>query len=298
MKKTQNNSNGLLPVITGLLIIEARNSNPNGDPDNDGAPRIRPDGIGEISAVSLKRKMRDLVGNKTGPVWLQIASELDLDGSGYDILEERGRDRAICQARLESGSPGFWDGALFGNTFLEEKENGGSDTMRCGALQLGIGLSLAPIDCQFATWTNKSGVEADKDRGMAPNAQKLVVHGLYALPFFVNPTAGLKSGCTLTHVNIFLALIKYVCSHTASVTRPMVDIIHAHTFTHNDPCGSCRPLALIDALTPKKLGDPTQPSISVADYCIPQWADVSGLVARQDGKTYAECGTYQDYAQF
>src|SRR5206468_3293448 len=174
MTTIQNNSNGLLPVITGLLIIEVRNSNPNGDPNNDGAPRIRPDNRGEISAVSLKRKARDLVGNKTGPVWLQIASELGLDGSGYDILEARGRDRAECQTRLESSSPGFWDGALFGNTFLEE---GGSDIMRCGALQLGIGLSVAPIDCQFATWTNKSGVEANKDRGMAPNAQKLVVHG-------------------------------------------------------------------------------------------------------------------------
>jgi len=78
----------------------------------------------------------------------------------------------------------------------------------------------------------------------------------------------------------------------------MVDIIYAHTFTHKDPAGSCLPLSLIDALTPKKIGDLTQPSTSLADYTIPKWDDVSKLTARKDGKTYAECGTYEDHAQF
>ena len=50
-----------VPRITGLLIIEVRDSNPNGDPDNAGFPRQRPDDRGEISPVSIKRKMRDLV---------------------------------------------------------------------------------------------------------------------------------------------------------------------------------------------------------------------------------------------
>jgi CRISPR/Cas system type I-B associated protein Csh2 (Cas7 group RAMP superfamily) len=200
---------------------------------------------------------------------------------------------------LKSDIPAFqakyWDGRLFGNTFLEE---GGPDTTRCGALQLGVGISIAPIEIENATWTSKAGVEAEKDRGMAPNAQKLVAHGLYAMPFFVNPTAGQKSGCTLTDIHVFLALLKYLYPQTRSVCRTQVELIHAHVFTHNNPCGSCRELALIDALMPKKLGDPAQPSTSLADYTIPQWNDVAQLEARRDKKTYAECGTYQDYAQF
>ena len=31
---------------TGLLVIEAINSNPNGDPDRESDPRQRPDGLG------------------------------------------------------------------------------------------------------------------------------------------------------------------------------------------------------------------------------------------------------------
>ena len=51
---------------SGLLIIEVVNSNPNGDPDRESDPRQRPNGFGEISPVSFKRKLRDLVENTEG----------------------------------------------------------------------------------------------------------------------------------------------------------------------------------------------------------------------------------------
>ena len=47
-----------------LLILEVINSNPNGDPDRESDPRQRLDERGEISPVSFKRKLRDLVENK------------------------------------------------------------------------------------------------------------------------------------------------------------------------------------------------------------------------------------------
>ena len=45
-----------LKRATGLLIIEVVNSNANGDPDRESDPRQRPNGLGEISPVSFKRK--------------------------------------------------------------------------------------------------------------------------------------------------------------------------------------------------------------------------------------------------
>src|SRR4030042_1623339 len=82
-----------VPKATGLLIIEVRNSNPNGDPERDGAPRKRRGDIGEISPVSVKRKMRDLVGNKGGPVWLYLKNKFSLDEACFEILKHRNRDR-------------------------------------------------------------------------------------------------------------------------------------------------------------------------------------------------------------
>ena len=64
---------------TGLLIIEAVNSNPNGDPDRESDPRQRPNGLGEISPVSFKRKLRDLVEDTEGPVFTAVCEKLDLN---------------------------------------------------------------------------------------------------------------------------------------------------------------------------------------------------------------------------
>ena len=64
---------------TGLLVIEVINSNPNGDPDRESDPRQRPDGKGEISPVSFKRKVRDLIENQEGDVWKEISKAMKLD---------------------------------------------------------------------------------------------------------------------------------------------------------------------------------------------------------------------------
>ncbi len=78
--------------------------------------------------MSLKRKARDLIGDKKGPVWASIAK--DFDPTSFGVLEERGRDRPAIIAQLKSDLPSFvknyWDGRLFGNCVLEE---GGPDTV-------------------------------------------------------------------------------------------------------------------------------------------------------------------------
>jgi CRISPR-associated protein Csd2 len=111
---------------TGLLVIEVRGSNPNGDPDADGEPRtLGADRRGLISPVSFKRKLRDLVADEDGRVWQMAADALRLgtngDGRRYRILESRGRERdVIFKMDAKSFSDTFWDARVFGNTFLED----------------------------------------------------------------------------------------------------------------------------------------------------------------------------------
>lgn len=139
---------------TGLLVIEVRHSNPNGDPDSESEPRtIDTDGHGLISPVSYKRKLRDLVADKDGFPWKSAKEVLDLEsaedkrtiwhntkkGVGektepvefkakYNILETRFRKRE----EIEKMGPvpfatEFWDARLFGNTFLESLETEGEE---------------------------------------------------------------------------------------------------------------------------------------------------------------------------
>ena len=256
---------------TGLLVIEVINSNPNGDPDRESDPRQRHDFRGEISPVSFKRKLRDLIadkGNKdkhqTAPVWEAIKAELNLDAERFYILESRGRNRAEIQSELE-GDDGqlfkdkYWDGRVFGNTFLE---SGGSTTIKTGVVQFGLGVSVAPVDIERHTNTNMSGVQEGKDRGMAPMGYRFVPHGVYCMPFFVNPSQAHKTGCTVQDIDLMKRVIAYAYAHTRSHARPSVDLRHAWYIEHNNPLGSCSDFALLDALRPIKKTNPDEASTS------------------------------------
>src|SRR4051794_35462780 len=99
---------------TGLLVIEVRNSNPNGDPDAESEPRtFDADGRGLISPVSYKRKLRDMVLDADGPAMCMARETLGLSIGGFDILEKRGRDRdAIFKMSGDAFSAAYWDGRV------------------------------------------------------------------------------------------------------------------------------------------------------------------------------------------
>ena len=264
---TSTTANGV-KRFTGLLVIEVVNSNPNGDPDRESDPRQRPDGRGEISPVSFKRKVRDLIEAKDGAVWQSMQREMKLSEGEFVILESRGRNRKQIVEELKSGSfqDRYWDGRVFGNTFLEE---GVADTIKTGVAQFGLGLSVAPIEISRHTNTNKASVEGDKDRGMAPMGYRFVPHGVYCMPFFVNPSMAHKSGCTQQDIELLFNVIPYAYAHTRSHARPFVDLRHAWVVEHKSALGSCSDFPIIEALTPSKHGDPSSPSNAWSDYTSP-----------------------------
>lgn len=303
---------------TGLLIIEVRHSNPNGDPDAEGEPRtIDTDGRGLISPVSFKRKLRDLVADKDGPAWTTVKTTFALESekdtriirhntrrgldhpsekkeikAKYHILESRFRERPKIEAMdAFQFAAEFWDARIFGNTFLESlkessdkkvtgvaptKEKGNvkleklekrSHFINTGVVQFGPGVSIAPISVIRDTWTNKSGVEEGKDRGMAPLASRVVEHALYVMPFFFNPCLAEKTGCGLNDLKLLQFMIPYAYPLNPSVARTHVEIRHAWYAEHKSPLGSCPDSLIIDALMPKKtMGSQNEPSISIEDY--------------------------------
>jgi CRISPR-associated protein Csd2 len=257
---------------TGLLIIEVLNSNPNGDPDNESDPRMRQhDSRGEISPVSFKRKLRDLVEDKEGVVWQTISRQFDppLNAEEFKILESRDRkwQDVVEEVKNKTFQAKYWDGRVFGNTFLQESL--GSDHIRTGVVQFGVGLSLAPIEIERLTTSKKAGAQEGKDRGMAPLGFRVVQHGVYAMPFFVNATAARKSGCTARDIQLLLNLIPYAYQHTASYVRNAVEVRHAWCVEHRSPLGSASDFEILGALTPRKTDDPETASTTWNDYQVP-----------------------------
>lgn len=139
-------------------------------------------------------------------------------------------------------------------------------TIKTGVVQFGLGLSIAPVEIGRQTHTNKAGVQEGKNQGMAPMGYRFVRHGVYWMPFFVNASMAHKSGCTAADIELFQKLIPHAYAHTRSHARPLVELRHAWYCEHANPLGSCSDFALIDALTPRRKGDPDTPSKSWDDY--------------------------------
>jgi len=277
--------------VTGLLIIEAVNSNPNGNPDQESDPRVRDNGQGEISPVSFKRKLRDLMELTEGPVYQKVTKDLPNAPNEYHfgILESRERSIAAIHDEQKEGQPQkgkgkiafnqsifeqspfvkkYWDARLFGNTFLEKDMDKGF--IKTGIVQMGIGLSVSSVIIQRHTNTKKAPLDDEKGSGMAPLAYRVVQHGVYVMPFFINPSLAQKSGCKVCDVELLKRLIPYAYDHTRSAIRPDVRIRHAWWMEHTDALGSCPDYLLIDALMPRRKGDdPMAPSESWVDYEVP-----------------------------
>jgi len=175
----------------------------------------------------------------------------------FMILESRGRNRdEIKKLDSQQFRSRYWDARVFGNTFLESLKDDKSTNweekehfVRTGVAQFAIGMSVAPVRVERMTNTNKAGVQEGKDRGMAPLGYRVVEHGVYCMPFFINPTAATKTGCTRRDIDLLLKLIPYAYPHTASHIRPLVEVRHAWYAEHKAPLGSFSEFRFIEAMT-------------------------------------------------
>lgn len=288
-----NNTTAPFNRCVGLAVIEVINSNPNGDPDMESDPRTMDhNGHGLISPVSYKRKFRDLVEDQDGLVFREASQKLNLNNSQgerkYEILESRGRDRNVIKAmNKDKFQNTYWDARIFGNTFLEslkdnelndyekkrKKEGGYAHFIRTGTIQVGVGMSVAPVEIERLTMTNKAGVQEDKDRGMAPMGFRVVRHGIYTIPFFVNPAIALKTGADEKDLELFKFLAPLVYPCTTSAIRPQINTLHVWFAKHKSALGSCPDHLLIEALTPTITTEGNQPQSRI-DYDIPSRGDL------------------------
>ena len=138
-------------------------------------------------------------------------------------------------------------------------------------MQFGPGVSIAPIEIERLTTTNKSGVQEGKDRGMAPLGYRVVRHALYTMPFFINPMMAWKSGCVRPDIELMKYLIPHAYRNTASAIRPFVEVRHAWYAEHKSPLGSCPDSPILDVLTPTRTkGGADESSKSIDEYDLPK----------------------------
>ena len=87
--------------IDFALVFTARNANPNGDPLDGNRPRTTYEGIGEVSDVCIKRKVRNRWVDEGYPVFVQSDDHRAV-GDNFRSLKDRADACPALKACLEA----------------------------------------------------------------------------------------------------------------------------------------------------------------------------------------------------
>jgi CRISPR-associated protein Csd2 len=162
--------------IDFAIIIKVENANPNGDPLNGNRPRTTYDGLGEISDVCLKRKIRNRLLEAGEKILIQSDSYRNDD---YRSIKDRyDANEEIKEAKKEAKKEGeenrwkqveiacktWFDVRAFGQVLAFKGKNGDSSVsigIR-GPVSIQSAFSLDVVDIESIRITKSVNLETDK----------------------------------------------------------------------------------------------------------------------------------------
>lgn len=188
--------------IDFTLLITAKNANPNGDPLNGNRPRGNYDGLGEISDVCIKRKIRNRLQDMGEKIFVQSDDRCD---DGFDSLRSRADSNASIKAISKGKNTdrdeyaktacGEWiDVRSFGQVFAFK-----GDTVSVGVrgpVSIQQAVSVSPVDIISMQITKSVNSEGGKD-GKASDTMGMkhrVDFGLYVINGSINCQLAEKTG--------------------------------------------------------------------------------------------------------
>lgn len=211
------------------VIVNVKNANPNGDPLNGNRPRVNYDGLGELSDVCIKRKIRNRLMEAGYPVFVQsddnrvdeypsLRKRAEGEISKEDWKDEKKFREAVCKKWI--------DVRTFGQVFAyegEKKGEGVSIGIR-GPVSIHPAFSVAPVLERISSIQITKSVSSEGDgtkRASDTMGMKhRVDHGVYVFYGSINPQLASKTGFGDEDAEaIKLALIN-LFQNDASSARP------------------------------------------------------------------------------
>lgn len=229
--------------IDFAIILQVRNANPNGDPLNGNRPRTDYSGLGEITDVCLKRKLRDRLverfqalseDKKTGQGVFVQANDRKIDG--FNSLRERAD--AVLSKEKDSGTIAksaceTWvDVRTFGQLFAfkASKKKKGEDSDGDTGVSIGIrgpvtiqsAFSIEPVSISSTQITKSVSGEGDgSKRGSDTMGMKHRVDaGVYVTFGSMNPQLAERTGFSDDDAQTVKALLPKLFENDASSARP------------------------------------------------------------------------------
>lgn len=228
--------------IDFAVILSVRNANPNGDPLNGNRPRENYDGLGEISDVCLKRKIRNRLMDMGQSVFVQsddrandgCKSLMDRMNSFEDLKKEKDKD---AFARLACAK--WIDVRSFGQVFAFKDATLPSVGVR-GPVTIHSAFSVSPIDIDSIQITKSvNSVTGDKKSSDTMGSKHRVPFGLYVTYGSINCQLAEKTGFSDEDAALIHKALLTLFENDASSARPdgSMEVVSVYWWEHDSKSG-------------------------------------------------------------
>lgn len=240
--------------IDFAVVFRVRNANPNGDPLNGNRPRTTYEGLGELSDVCIKRKIRDRLMEAGKAIFVQsddrkkddcisLRVRADKVLSGKKTAEEKAK--LACDTWLDVRA----FGQLFAFTARKGKSKEGEEMGDDKSVSIGIrgpvsvhpAFSKAQVSVTSSQITKSVSGEGDgKKRGSDTMGMKhRVDQGTYVFFGSMNPQLAVKTGFTDEDAQTIKSVLPRLFENDTSAARPdgSMEVLKVVWWRHDSPSG-------------------------------------------------------------
>lgn len=246
----------LTSKIDFAVVFRVQNANPNGDPLNGNRPRTTYEGLGELTDVCLKRKIRNRLMESGFPIFVQsddnkMDEHPSLRSRADEVLSKiKGVDEIAGKA-CET----WFDVRAFGQLFAykasgkkeKEAESGGSDKgvsigIR-GPVSIHSAFSVSPVSVTSTQITKSVSGEGDGSKRASDTMgmKHRVDRGIYVFYGSMNPQLSVRTGFDDSDADAIKAVLPRLFENDASSARPegSMEVLKVIWWQHNCASGQC-----------------------------------------------------------
>lgn len=224
--------------IDFVALVSVNKANGNGDPLTGNRPRVDYNGLGEISDVCIKRKLRNRMQDLGNRIFVQSADKSD---DGFASLSERAGAmmKGIKDSNVyaQKACETWLDVRSFGQVFaFKSAEKSGVSVGVRGPVSIHQAVSVSPVEVESMQITKSvNGEPGEKKSSDTMGMKHFVRFGLYMLKGSVNVQLAEKTGFSQEDAEVLKECLRTLFVNDASSARPegSMEVVKLFWWQHN-----------------------------------------------------------------